>query len=176
MTEERQGKYFVVQNLTPAIQVINPTRRELSEKGLDLIIQPYDYAEIDRDDVEKWVDDRNLGKAQERGLVRAFFTDNRPSSFPEPPESYRRASDPRLQGMIREIVIGSDSNSRDFITAEPRVLTRAGQPIDTEWIKQYGWLTLEAARDWLLSWGPPPTHKWRLDLIEQRLDQIRRMP
>jgi hypothetical protein len=169
-----KGKYLVVSNLTANPLFIAPDSREGAEGKvrLDIVLAPYAALAIKASD---WQDDAVLERTVELGLCKIEWADKRPKPIPTRPKS-AETGNPHLNNMISEIVFGKEDNARGFIGAEKRFLDRAGQPLDMEWTKGTLWRCLEGARQWLELWGPPADFTWRMQAIDERLEEIRRMP
>jgi hypothetical protein len=166
------GKYLLVTNLTADPVFIPPDSRGGDNPRTDITLMPYATVNLKP---SEWVEDANLESMVEKGMIQLTYSDVRAKPIPMRPTEAQMGN-PYYNAMINEIVFGTDDHARDFISSEKRFLDRAGQPLDMEWTKGTLWHCLEGARKWLELWGPPADLAWRVQAINDRLEEIRRMP
>lgn len=167
------GRWLVIENLTLRPQVVISDNHRVEGKEDDLVIEP--RGSVILRGSSPWSDDYNLEQAQLAGKLSVYRSDERPRKVPDMPRACDMG-DPRYNNMLREIVFGRRENAEGFIKAEPRLIERANAPLDREWIKDVGYRLLNNAKAWLKAWGPPQSEQWRLELIENRLEEIRMIP
>jgi len=166
------GRWLIISNPLPNSITIAPDSRSDDGGRTDLHIVGYDHAAIRG---TAWDDDYNLEQAAERGRIVVYRSNTRPRKLPGRPDDCDMRH-PLYNGMLHEMVFGDRENAEGFINSEPRLLDRAGMPIDRDWLKTTGWNILNAAYKWLKAWGPPEDHTWKLEAIESRLEDIKLMP
>jgi hypothetical protein len=162
-------RWLVIHNLTA--EYITIPSDDNDRRGNDITIAPYDVLAVKP---QLWTDDINIESTVESGKIEVYFSDKKPRPIPERP-SAARLNEHNLDSTVQQIVLGKPELAMQLIGSIKVFLDRAGQPVDVVWMKSQMLRVLEAARLWLITWGPPANFADRVTAIDRRIAEIKQM-
>lgn len=164
-TPATPAAFVVITNLTHNYQVVAPDETERQAKTL--VLRPYESISLrQREFAAAWAEDSNLDSAVERGLVTVEQAAKKAKAMPQEPDTNL---DPYERSVLFTVVCGNPEEATRIINMD---VLPAYRNEYREYMLTVFKQTLEAARTWLLKWGPPAPLKARLALIEKRLEAL----
>lgn len=176
MTEDKKGRFFVVENLRySGIHIQHPKPKD----GRDIILGPWEARIIPHGE---WVDSPYLDEQVELGRVKTYPANKRPAPVPKLPP--KAPTNPISVRTIYQIALGSaeiegESLSTMLINLHPY---RAGvytgdseSNVDTTYLKETMFPILKWAQ-WVLENFPRSQFKNRIPMIKKRMAEIRSLP
>jgi len=177
MSEETRGKFFIVENPKfSGIHIQHPRHfdggRDIKLNSWEAKVYPY----------EEWENSPFLEEQIEEGRVTIRFSDKRPAPIPKlPPEApshpesvrtiYRIAlSNAEIEGESLPTMLINLHPYREGLYTEDRESN-----VDATWLKERMFPILKWAL-WVLENFPRSRFKYRIPMIEKRMEEIRRLP